>query len=186
MLMTKKLLFVPFVVLVLFLSACDTAEPPVPTSTPFDAALARLEQQQNSPEQQQETSTPTPAGAGDESQSTPEGTSEAGDSSSGSGSAEPAPIFVESGCSACHAVAGDGEGMLGPSLVGIATRATERIESSEYTGEATTAEEYIHESIVNPQVYTVPDYQPVMPANYGDTLSDEQLNQLTEYLLTLE
>src|SRR5690554_3440447 len=49
-------------------------------------------------------------------------------------------------CAACHSMA-PGVNLAGPTLAGMLTRAQETIASPEYTGSATTAEEFIRESI---------------------------------------
>lgn len=95
------------------------------------------------------------------------------------------------GCYACHSVA-KGVSMAGPSLAGIAVQAEALLGSDEYTGDATTVEGYIRESIVDPSAYVVPgqmysaDGQSFMPANYGEDLTETQIDQLVEYLLTLK
>jgi cytochrome c len=50
--------------------------------------------------------------------------------------------------------------------------------------EGLSAEEYIRESILNPNNYIVEGYpENVMPQTFGDTLDDQQLEDLTEFLL---
>ncbi len=41
----------------------------------------------------------------------------------------------------------------------MVTAADQRIQEPQYTGKATTAAEYIHESIVDPKVFIVPGYE---------------------------
>jgi cytochrome c oxidase subunit 2 len=44
--------------------------------------------------------------------------------------------------------------------------------------------DFIHESIVNPNAEIAPGFQPgVMPGNFGQVLSQQQLDSLVEYLL---
>jgi cytochrome c551/c552 len=82
-------------------------------------------------------------------------------------------------CNSCHDVARDAR-IVGPSLKGIATRAGERKQGM-------SADAYLHESILNPNVFIVPDYpQGLMPQNYGQILSTQQINDLVAYLLTLK
>lgn len=86
-----------------------------------------------------------------------------------------ATVFAEQGCAGCHSVDSDAA-MTGPSLQNIGTVAEERTEQ--------TAAEYLRESITHPDAYVVEGYQPgVMPAY--DELSNEQLDNLVAYLLTL-
>ena len=93
-------------------------------------------------------------------------------------------VYVAQGCAGCHGEA-DGAGVIGPSLAGIATRGAETVPGQ-------SAEEYIRTSIVNPQAYIVPECPTgpcqagLMPQNYGQTLSPEELDGLVEYLLTFE
>ena len=87
--------------------------------------------------------------------------------------------FIISGCIACHAVSGVSEATIGPSLNGIATRAETRIEGY-------TAEDYIHESIMDPNAFIVETFAPdVMVQTFSETLTEEEVNDLTAWLLTL-
>lgn len=94
------------------------------------------------------------------------------------------------GCFACHSIS-PGVNLAGPSLAGIGTRAAAIVDSASYTGKATDADDYIRESIVNPHAYLVPGPiyssggRSFMPDNYHTTLTDEQIDQLVEYLATL-
>jgi mono/diheme cytochrome c family protein len=93
------------------------------------------------------------------------------------------------GCGACHVIPGvDGAvGVVGPSLAQVASHAEEVIASADYQGQATSAEEYIRESIVNPNAYVVPNFPSgVMPQNFEQTLSADQLDALVAYLATLQ
>src|SRR5699024_1162154 len=58
-------------------------------------------------------------------------------------------------CNACHSIA-PGVNMAGPTLAGLAERAEGIIDSTEYEGHATTPEEFILESIVDPSIYLHP------------------------------
>jgi cytochrome c oxidase subunit 2 len=86
-------------------------------------------------------------------------------------------LFVQSGCGGCHAL-GDANaaGQVGPSLDGTGTRAATTVPGQ-------SAEEYIRTAIVKPAEYVVTGYQPIMPGAYGTTLSEAELNALTQYLL---
>jgi nitric oxide reductase subunit C len=77
-------------------------------------------------------------------------------------------------------------------MAGMATRAAEVVESEKYTGTATTAEEYVRESILEPHAHITegPDFYAVngrslMPDNYDETLAAEQIDQLVAYLMSL-
>ena len=73
-------------------------------------------------------------------------------------------------CSGCHSVE-PGQVLVGPSLAGV--------------GADGAAE--LHESIVEPDAKITEGFTAgVMPKDYGEKLSDEQLNDLVAYLLTLK
>ncbi len=98
------------------------------------------------------------------------------------------PVFrgraavLKNNCQACHAIPGIGASVLGPSFENLADVAGQRIEGY-------TAEEYIHESIVNPNGYIVmkddgTSYpENLMPQNFGEVLSEEQIQDIITYLL---
>lgn len=94
-------------------------------------------------------------------------------------------------CNSCHSTQ-PGVNMAGPSLAGVATRAAELLASEEYEGEATDVEGYIREAIVAPSAYLVPGAMysaggtSFMPSGYSDSLSEEEIDQLTAYLATLK
>ena len=79
-------------------------------------------------------------------------------------------------CSECHTL--ETRESFGPTFLGIAERAGERVEGM-------TAEEYLRESIVDPKAYIAGDYLFPMPTVYGEILTDEQINDLIAFLLTL-
>jgi mono/diheme cytochrome c family protein len=62
-------------------------------------------------------------------------------------------------CGVCHTLdAADTHGTFGPPHNGLGITAVTRLTDPNYQGSATTPAEYIHESIVDPQVYSVPGY----------------------------
>jgi nitric oxide reductase subunit C len=94
-------------------------------------------------------------------------------------------------CFTCHSTS-PGVVLAGPSVAGTARRAQEVVESEKYTGSATTAEEYVRESIVAPHAHITagPDFfaaqgRSIMPDNYDETLTAEQIDQLVDYLMSL-
>jgi len=98
--------------------------------------------------------------------------------------------FQKGACGSCHVIAGipNAAGVIAPDLTNISVLADEHIKSSEYTGSATTAEEYIHESIVDPNVFLAPKCPTgaclpnVMPATMSETLTTDEINSITTYL----
>ncbi len=80
-------------------------------------------------------------------------------------------VFVNAGCGGCHILAdAGGAGEVGPSLDKVLPELTA---------------DQIRESIVDPNKVITPSYQPnVMPGDYGDTLSDEQLGALVDSLVS--
>lgn len=80
-------------------------------------------------------------------------------------------------CAACHTL--DGTELVGPSFQGIAKRAATQVE-----GQST--EQYLRKSIVSPSAYIVDGYPDPMTATYGQTLSEEEIDSLIAFLLTLD
>lgn len=102
--------------------------------------------------------------------------------------------FNKYGCQACHAIQGFAEGAVGPALDNLYTDAQKIIASAEYKsseGKATTVEEYIRESILNPNAFVVaqcptgPCPKGVMIQNFKDQISEPELEALIGYLMTL-
>jgi cytochrome c oxidase subunit 2 len=91
---------------------------------------------------------------------------------------DPGQIFLTMGCGACHTLAAAGtNAAIGPSLDGLAARAGEQV-----AGEA--AEAYVQRSILEPDAFIVPTFQPgIMPKNFGDWLTPEQIQALVAFLL---
>jgi len=90
------------------------------------------------------------------------------------------------GCAACHMLS-----EVGPSwaakdgLPGLAVRAEIRIGQDDYQGEATTAAEYLIESVVQTNAYVVAGYQPdIMPPNFGERITLQNMADLLAYMLT--
>jgi len=87
------------------------------------------------------------------------------------------PLGQNAGCVTCHSTE-PGVQLVGPSLAGIATTAAERVDGM-------SAEDYIRQSILEPNAYTVEGFpEGLMPA-YSD-LSPEQIDALVAYLMTLK
>jgi nitric oxide reductase subunit C len=93
-------------------------------------------------------------------------------------------------CFGCHALQ-QGVTLVGPSLAGLVTRTNALLGSPDYKGAAKTPEEYIRESIVNPNGYLVPGQtfsvggQSIMPP-LASVLKPEEIDQLVAYLATFK
>lgn len=62
-------------------------------------------------------------------------------------------------CGLCHELqAANTKGIFGPPHNGIGAIAAQRIQDHAYSGQATTAEEYLLESLVQPEIYVVEGY----------------------------
>jgi nitrite reductase (NO-forming)/hydroxylamine reductase len=101
--------------------------------------------------------------------------------------------FQKGGCLACHTIPDvpGAVGTIGPDLGEIGKLASERIESGEYTGMAKDAHEYLFESIQSPDAYLSPACpagpcaKGVMPASIAETLNDQELTAVVNYLAAL-
>lgn len=81
-------------------------------------------------------------------------------------------------CATCHHADSE-ERLVGPGLKGISQRAASRVEGL-------SAVDYIHQSIVDPSAFVVPDYPDnLMPKVFGQIFTNAQINNLTAYLMTL-
>jgi nitric oxide reductase subunit C len=89
------------------------------------------------------------------------------------------------GCATCHSLE-KGKTLVGPSLAGIASEAAADVQKADYKGSAKSAEEFLKESIVSPDVMVTQGFQAgVMPKTYAK-LSAQELNDLAAYLMTLK
>lgn len=83
------------------------------------------------------------------------------------------------GCVTCHSLE-EGVTLVGPSHTGVGSRAGTLVAGM-------SAEEYLKESIVEPNAHIVDGFSPgVMYQNYANELSTEQVNALAAYMLTLK
>jgi mono/diheme cytochrome c family protein len=91
------------------------------------------------------------------------------------------------GCSGCHVLADVGPVWLPTAdQPGIGARAESRFAQDDYTGQATDAQQYLVESIVQTNAFVVSGYQPnIMPQNYGARLTAQDLADLLAHLNTL-
>lgn len=89
-------------------------------------------------------------------------------------------LYVSTGCAGCHAVEGISNGVVGPNLTQIGQLAATR-------KDGLSAEDYIRESILDPNAYLVEGYQSnIMPQTYSQQLGNRELDDLVAFLLALE
>lgn len=104
-------------------------------------------------------------------------------------------LIVDLGCVGCHTIDRytEARGTVGPDLSHIFTQAPEIIASAEYkksSGKATTAREYLSESILSPSAFvfatcplgTCPDF--VMPRDFKTRIKPDELEAILDLLST--
>ncbi len=94
-----------------------------------------------------------------------------------------ADLVLNAGCGACHMIGSLGEAhKVGPDLTNIREVAGERVPGL-------SAVEYVRQSIVDPNAFIVaecpngPCLANIMPRDYGERLTDEQIEAIVNYLL---
>lgn len=94
-------------------------------------------------------------------------------------------LYLQHYCGLCHALDRAGTaGIFGPTHDGLAATAVMRLSDANYAGQATTPEDYVRESIVEPDVFVVPGFENSvhrMPAYTH--LSEEQIDAIVRFLL---
>ena len=88
-------------------------------------------------------------------------------------------IAASSGCLACHTIDGTtGTGSTWKGLAGATRPLT--------TGESVVADDaYLFSSVIDPMAQVVAGFDPVMPTTYSDTLTEDDINDLVEYMKSL-
>ena len=89
-------------------------------------------------------------------------------------------LYLTQGCQACHSL--DGTVVVGPSWKNV-------FGSKEILDDGSTVtvdEDYIRNSILNPGDQIVEGYQNVMPANFGEVLSEQEVDDLIAFIRTLQ
>ena len=92
------------------------------------------------------------------------------------------------GCAACHTLSTLGPAWAGDGTTsGIGTRAAARMDEPGYTGAAASAEQYLLESIVDPNAYLVSGFETVaMPGTFSGRLTPQDAADLIAYMLTFD
>lgn len=88
-------------------------------------------------------------------------------------------LAIETGCFACHTI--DGTPSAGPTWKGLAG-SSRPLES----GETVTADDaYLTLSIIDPNSQVLEGFNPVMPTDYAQNLTDDEVSDLVEYIKSL-
>ncbi len=91
-------------------------------------------------------------------------------------------------CSACHILSQTGPPWAATDgLPGIAVRGEIRIQQDDYTGNATSGNEYLIESVVETNIHIVEGFQPnIMPTNFGERITLQDMAHLLAFMKTFE
>jgi len=91
-------------------------------------------------------------------------------------------LYNQYGCTGCHL-----NGSVGPITKGTYYRdVTVRVKDPAIAAQKLTPEQYLAQSIIYPNAYIVPSYNAgVMPQNFGDRMSIQQLKDVIAYLKTM-
>jgi cytochrome c oxidase subunit 2 len=89
-------------------------------------------------------------------------------------------LYQQFGCNACHTV--DGTTSVGPTWQGLY-----QSQETLADGTAVTVDEaYLHESIVDPNAKITAGFAPgIMPQTFGEQLTEEQIQDLIEFIKSL-
>lgn len=89
-------------------------------------------------------------------------------------------LFVKKGCNACHSL--DGSRLVGPSFLKLMGRSEKMIDGTELTVE----ENYLKESILNPNAKIVETFAPNLMPAFAGQLSDDEVHGLIEFIKTID
>ena len=93
----------------------------------------------------------------------------------------PSELFASMGCAGCHVLdqpqTDSNRGLVGPNMGNLYENAPNRVAGQ-------TAQEYVHNSIIAPNALVSDGYTPnVMPQNFPQLMSEEEINGLVDWLL---
>lgn len=96
-------------------------------------------------------------------------------------------LATSKACTGCHVNTTTGPAWLPDGATpGIGDRAETRYSQADYTGNAESAEQYLLESIIAPNIYVVEGYsEGIMPGIYSQTLTAQDAADLIAYMLTI-
>ncbi|RMF03298.1 MAG: hypothetical protein D6768_06280, partial [Chloroflexi bacterium] len=108
---------------------------------------------------------------------------EAAASAASSGGGDALALMEGAGCLGCHMAADQGMEGPGPHLNGLSARV-------DSYGTGLSAEEYVRQSIAEPGAFLSPECPdgpclPIMPAGLADSLSEEELTTVVNFILSL-
>jgi cytochrome c oxidase subunit 2 len=83
------------------------------------------------------------------------------------------------GCRACHST--DGTPSVGPTWKGLAGSSRPLASGGSVVADDT----YLVNSIIDPASQVVTSYEPIMPPDYGDTLTEQDISDLVKYIRSL-
>lgn len=92
-------------------------------------------------------------------------------------------LLKQNACLTCHSQ--DGSKIIGPSFKGVFGK-TETVITNGEEREIIIDEEYISRSIKEPNADVVKGYMKGLMVSYADVLNDEQIDQIIDYIKTLE
>ncbi len=118
----------------------------------------------------------TLAGCGGSAQTPAAGSAGGGDAAAGKALFAQQVLGSTPGCITCHSLE-PGKTLVGPSMAGIASRAGTAVSGQ-------SAEQYLRQAILEPDAHVVAGFaKGLMPK---PTLTEQQLNDLVAYLMTLK
>ncbi|GAP05461.1 cytochrome c, mono- and diheme variants [Anaerolinea thermolimosa] len=102
-----------------------------------------------------------------------------------------AQAFQKGGCGACHIIPSvkGAVGTIGPDLTNINQTAQAALDKGEYHGSAKTVQEFLAESIRQPDAYIAPDcngapcQKGLMPSTLANLFNDEEINAMVQFLM---